>query len=216
MLLEAVYIDDDGELIIDYGAEAEPGQLSTRMGKRSGSFAAYKRAIRLATSNRDKLVLVGAYTTAKSDSELLMAIKAMGSREAEQFVARTAVFLARSVKKLLPSYPDVIVPASSSKPLAGTLAKELGARLRVPVVDEIPKVSDRKMYQTHYKKRPYVAKELFDPAPADLLRGHVLIVDDFSTTGSTMMGLGAKLLEMQSVDGSNPIHTVSGAVMALR
>jgi predicted amidophosphoribosyltransferase len=185
-LFEVVRVDGD-QVEFDYGVPREPGSMSTEMRPQL-----FVRRRQIPGTDRT-LTQYFAYKRDASPTALLKALKVASGEEVDQFIRRTAVYLAAK----LPGSYDCLVPAPSTKPLAALLADELAQRLMLPVM-EPPKRSG-KMSSIGVHQRTAAAVDMFDMSAQRNLKGHALIVDDFTTSGATFLGIAAALYRLGKI-----------------
>jgi len=86
---------------------------------------------------------------------------------------------------------DFVIPMPSSCPFASRLAKRVAKRLGAKFCSGLKKKTSKKICGVPIEKRKSAAIENFKFSGS--IRGKVLIVDDISTTGSSMMAASSVL-----------------------
>lgn len=201
-LLELLDLDAGGLVTANYRSDYKkpraPGGFGTKLRRNFiGEPDPYIRHRPIPGTGRN-LVQFVAYTRGKSSSDLLRAIKAQAdTKTVQHLVRRAAIYLAHAIAAYYS--PDAVMPAPSSSPIASTFAAELAARLgQIPVVKPPSKVAQAT--KIGVLQRMAKAKNNFYVADQPRLNGIILVVDDYTTTGATMVGIAAGLLELPDVE----------------
>ena len=218
---EAIRIDDDGNTVLDYGADANKkraeGDFKTafrRSSKKTGKkVKGYQRKLKV-TEGYDMQV-IGAYSRTKDiPMELMQSIKAGAFNGSEQFTRRTALFMAailreRGIK------PDYLLPLPSRAGFPARLANMLldylpGARL-LPSPPKAAAVSDVWIPKRRAKARDFYS--LYTPPKKT--SGTIMIVDDWFVTGASIAAVADRLV-MASLDGEiGEIDALYGLVLGV-
>ncbi len=221
LLDEAIRIDDDGNTVLDYGADANKkradGDFKTafrRSSKKTGKkVKGYQRKLKV-TEGYDMQV-IGAYSRTKDiPMELMQSIKAGAFNGSEQFTRRTALFMAailreRGIK------PDYLLPLPSRAGFPARLANMLldylpGARL-LPSPPKAAAVSDVWIPKRRAKARDFYAAY----TPPKKTSGTIMIVDDWFVTGASIAAVADRLV-MASLDGEiGEIDALYGLVLGV-
>lgn len=192
IMSEVAFVDVDQKLGVNYHVPKRKGYLPTEIRPEL-----YTRK-RLIPGTDRMLTQHFAYTRMGSEAEILRLIKSMDSPQAIQLARRTVVYLASQLRKLYPDGFDAVMPAPSSKPLAKFMADELAVRLgNIPVLKPLNKA--KSVQKTGVNQRMAAAVDNFDPGDQPNLNGRILIVDDFVTSSSTVVGVAANLLMVDDV-----------------
>lgn len=199
-LIEIATVDRRGRARIDYSIPREKGAMSTEI--RPELFAR-SRSIP-GTDKRIKMYF--AYVRDGSGSDVVRSLKKVNTPSIEQFVNRTAIYLAAKLRGSEPAF-DAVMPAPSSSPLAGKLAAALATRLSAPLLSAPTKQGS--MCSVHVSQRHAKAKDCFNVPDQPRMNGSILVVDDVTTTGATFVGLAANLYQYPDVTN------VTGAGMAV-
>lgn len=220
---EAIRIGTDGEIEIDYGADKArkraQGDFKTQMrrsGKKAGrKIKGYNRKLTVAPGL--KIDVIGAYSRTKDlPMELLQGIKAGAFTGSDQFVKRTALYMAailreRGIK------PDFLLPLPSRAGFPMRLAKYLldylpGARL-LPQPPKIASVSSVWIPKRRAKAKQYYSEQPY-PLPART-SGTILIVDDWFVTGSSIAAVADLLIDKQIAGEIGDIQALYGLVLGI-
>lgn len=132
------------------------------------------------------LRILYAFTRKSVSGEYLDAVKLADFEGSGLMLGHVADYFA---KAFLRHKFDTVVPAPSSKPLAAKLAEEIANRLNIPVGHFFSKIG--KATDTDVSHRMDVEKAAL--AINDLIYSDILLVDDFTTSNSTLMELATKL-----------------------
>ena len=195
MLNEIVTLSPDGRLAFDYHTPRQKGSLSTGIRKEFGFPVLIQRHRKIPGSDRD-LTMFFAYSKDKAPSEIYHQVKSIPPG-ADHLLRRTAIYAAAYFQSHALSF-DAVVPVPSSKPFAKSLASEIAKRLQVPLLDgALVKMEKVGNIGVHQRMDHAVDNFVADDVPG--LNGHVLIVDDFSTSGSSIVGAAANLLMVPDV-----------------
>jgi predicted amidophosphoribosyltransferase len=195
-LIEVVTADH-GVPQVDYGTPFKRGAMST--GFRydpSGQPTPFQRH-RLIPGTDRYLTQFFAYKRDAAPVDVLKALKRNWELPVvQQLVRRAAVYLARAIRQH--AAPDAVLPAPSSSGLSTQLARELAARLGgIPVLKPPRKVN--RMAKIGVPERMKFAKQNFEVPDQPYMNGVILVVDDFTTSGATLVGLAANLLDHPDV-----------------
>lgn len=220
---EAIRIGTDGEIEIDYDADKArkraQGDFKTQMrrsGKKAGrKIKGYNRKLTVAPGL--KIDVIGAYSRTKDlPMELLQGIKAGAFTGSDQFVKRTALYMAailreRGIK------PDFLLPLPSRAGFPMRLAKYLldylpGARL-LPQPPKIASVSSVWIPKRRAKAKQYYSEQPY-PLPART-GGTILIVDDWFVTGSSIAAVADLLIDKQIAGEIGDIDALYGLVLGI-
>lgn len=137
-----------------------------------------------------------AYYKDKAPTDVYHIVK-QAPPEAQHLVKRTAIYAAAFFRSHSLVF-DAVVAVPSSKPLARMLAKEIATRIQVPLLDgALVKMEKVGSIGVHQRMDHAVDNFVADDVPG--LNGHILIVDDFSTSGSSIVGAAANLLMVPDV-----------------
>ncbi len=195
LLTEVVFIGPSG-LEIDYSVPRRKGYVSTDLTPGKGGSHLIKRHRKIPGTSDTLTMYFTAYRD-KSDADVVRAIKKVNTPAIAQLVRRVAIQAVAGFKAAGESF-DCVVPAPSSSPLAQTLASHIATRLGVPVVSAVYK--DTAVGKIGVSQRMGTAWLNFNVADhAPNLKGSVLVVDDASTSGSTLVGIAANLLLVANV-----------------
>lgn len=127
----------------------------------------------------------------RPDDELLTAVKSMSYPEAERVLTHATSHLAKVFARWR-TPADVIIPAPSSKPLAGRFAAELSKILNAPVADVFDKTHEAKTVAPNM--RPKTQLVAMKPGAEDKAYDKdVIVVDDITCADQTVCQM-AKLL----------------------
>lgn len=200
-LTEVAYVEPlTGELNIDYSKPHHRGYFGTKIRRDdAGKPTLYKRQRQIPGTDK-RLDMYYAYTRNNSGTDVLHAIKAMDKPMIANFVRRTAIYVAAALQRehrdILAF--DAVVPAPSSSQLSKTFAKELADRLQVPMLDSPQKVKPQR--KIGVQQRMAAAQHNFQVTDQPRLNGNILVVDDYSTSGGTLMGLAMNLYKLPDVE----------------
>lgn len=209
LLQEYVRLGAEGDLDIDYHQPKAPAALRTQLRHDpAGHPRPYVKNRR--TPDGVNVPQVLAYKKDDAPTPLLRAIKAVPTPAATQLVRRAAVFLAPALR----AYSiDAVMPAPSSKPLAALLAQELATRLgALPVLAPVEKVGS--MTKLGVMDRMKAAATMFQASAQPQLRGTILVVDDYITSGATVIGLATALYAVTNRQGYHPVTQIVVAALA--
>lgn len=188
-------LSPSGELAFDYHTPRQKGSLSTGIRKEYGFPALIKRHRKIPGSDRD-LTMFFAYYKDKAPSDVYHKIKQAPS-ETQHLAKRTAIYASAFFRSHALVF-DAVVVVPSSRPFARILAKEIATRIQVPLLDgALVKMDKVGSIGVHQRMDHAVDNFVADDVPG--LNGHILIVDDFSTSGSSLVGAAANLLMVQDV-----------------
>ena len=186
----------DGGVKFDYSNPEQKGHMSTGFRKeKTGTLDPYTRT-RLIPGTNVHLKQYFAYKRDKAPTEVLHALKrGWNDSQVQHFVRRAAIYLAIVLRK---EDIDAVMYAPSSSGLSQQFARELAVRLgNIPVLEPPEKL--KKASKIGVALRMKAAKENFKVEDQPHLNGNILIADDFVTSGSTMVGIAANLLEIPDV-----------------
>lgn len=175
---------------VDYNLKQRvPGTVSTEFNRNlRSSDGLYHRSRKIEGSDFT-IHMYFPYGRDGAGTEVMDAIKAVDTAEKLHFVKRTAIFMASKLKKL---GIDAVMPAPSADPLARMYAAELSVRLNAPLLKAPLKFQSMSSIPKNDRMR--LAPDNFEvPDRMPWLKGHILIVDDFSTTQATFVGIAANL-----------------------
>jgi predicted amidophosphoribosyltransferase len=212
-ILQEIVTADDGAPRIDYSIPFQKGAMSTGLRRDAeGEPEPFMRR-RLIPGHDRQLNQFFAYKRHACPTSVLHALKNyhgqaghQASLDVRHFIRRAAIYLARAIRNYYTV--DAVIPAPSSTGLARQLAADLAVRLgNVPVLS--PPERQRHMAAIGVGQRMRAAKANFKTPDQPWLNGTILIVDDFSTSGSTLVGIAGNLLDIPDV------KDVIGAALAI-
>lgn len=219
---EAIAYNDKGEVELDYlrdsGRKREKGELRTAMRKSSKKdgqrVKGYQRTLKIAPEFT--MPVIGAYSRTRDlPQELMQAIKAGSFVGSDQFIRRTAFYLA-TVLKNRGIHPDCFLPLPSRAGFPERLVRALKdyypqAKLLAPppkdgTVSSVWVVKRRAKAQTFYQSY----------TPDKRTKGTVIIVDDWFVTGASIAAVAERLVaaELDSLI-PGPIDQVIGLVLGV-
>lgn len=174
------------------------------------------RRFKLVTGEPTTLVIYSAYKTNEIPQDVMEKIKKLDFAGSQECVREVADYLVASIKnRVLPQVGkfDVIIPAPSSKPMAKTLADAIAKRLGdIPVItDAVEKTGS--MHGIDTRRRSELGTLMFHATR--LIKGNVLVVDDFVTSSSTLRGIAKALLELRDQAGQQTVRLVHGVAFSI-
>ena len=196
VLTEVVGVNPEtSELEFDYQTPSQRGKLSTEFRYLYGIAPNPYSRSRLIPGTDRQLTQYFAYKRDQANIDTWKALKAAPDEVTNQFVKRTAIYLAAAIRRR--HSIDAVMPAPSNSSLGSRLAAEIAARLGVPLLKPLPRNKEMKKVGVH--QRTAAAVSNFDPEDQPKLNGNILVVDDFTTSGATSIGIAANLLMIPDV-----------------
>jgi hypothetical protein len=228
---EAIRIADTGEVELDYDADRsrsrKRGDFRTKMNRTAKNkgrrVKGYKRTLRIYPDppndrpELNKIEVVAAYSRTKDlPMDLLQAIKAGSFQGSDQFVKRTALYLAAILREK-GIKPDYLIPLPSRAGFPLRLANALtnyvsGARMLQPP-PKTASVGDTYIAKRRKKARDYYNADVYKlPSRA---RGTFLIIDDWFVTGSSIAAVAELLVRAQDSEQIGTIDNIYGLVLGV-
>jgi predicted amidophosphoribosyltransferase len=223
--IDEIIAMSQGQLAPDYSVPKMPGTLSTgfRYSGKEGRWADTGKGLawrglpnpinrHRAIPGTDRILdQWAAYSKTGAPTELMKTIKGGQDPAVIHLVKRSAVYLASALSRNY--HFDAVMAVPSSKPLASLLAKELALRLDAPLLDASLAKASKSALTMGVKQR--MGRMGFTAQPVDFLKGTVLIVDDYITTGASSVAAAKALYDLKDKNGEAKVQLVVAASLTI-